>query len=448
MTAINAAEYNKLYKKAGIGGKPYMRRPFRWDKKYLYWGITAFCVVAAAILFYMALNYIGAVGSAISALVKILSPFIWGLVISYLLGPLVRTLENKLFRPLASKLYKKNKRSDGHGFARGMSILFSEIIMLAVIAALIYLIIPQLYSSIETIVVNSPTYIDNGTQWLTKLLEDYPEIEQYAVQALGDVNEFLANWLKNSVLPGLGNLITNVGTGVYYVVMAVYNLVIGIIVSVYMLGSKETFKANAKRVMYSLFSVETVKKIFDGLDFTDKTFMGFINGKLLDSAIIGLICYIGCILLRMPYALLISVIVGVTNVIPFFGPFIGAVPSALLVLLVDPFKCLIFVIFIIVLQQVDGNIIGPKVLGSSIGINGFWVMFSIILGAGLFGFWGMLLGVPVFVVIYTLINNLIDRKLKRSDLPYETEDYMDVDYIDPATLQPIRHEKEEPGEKA
>ena len=425
-----------------------MRRPFRWDKKYLYWGITAFCVVAAAILFYMALNYIGAVGSAISALVKILSPFIWGLVISYLLGPLVRTLENKLFRPLASKLYKKNKRSDGHGFARGMSILFSEIIMLAVIAALIYLIIPQLYSSIETIVVNSPTYIDNGTQWLTRLLEDYPEIEQYAVQALGDVNEFLANWLKNSVLPGLGNLITNVGTGVYYVVMAVYNLVIGIIVSVYMLGSKETFKANAKRVMYSLFSVETVKKIFDGLDFTDKTFMGFINGKLLDSAIIGLICYIGCILLRMPYALLISVIVGVTNVIPFFGPFIGAVPSALLVLLVDPFKCLIFVIFIIVLQQVDGNIIGPKVLGSSIGINGFWVMFSIILGAGLFGFWGMLLGVPVFVVIYTLINNLIDRKLKRSDLPYETDDYMDVDYIDPATLQPIRHEKEEPGEKA
>ena len=396
----------------------------------------------------MALNYIGIVGNAIKALVNILSPFIWGLVISYLLGPLVRTLENKLFRPLASKLYKNNKRSDGHGFARGLSILFSEIIMLAIIVALIYLIIPQLYSSIETIVVNSPTYIDNGTQWLTKLLENYPEIEQYAVQALGDVNEFLANWLKNSVLPGLGNLITNVGAGVYYVVMAVYNLVIGIIVSVYMLGSKETFKANAKRVMYTLFSVETVKKIFDGLDFTDNTFMGFINGKLLDSAIIGLICYIGCVLLRMPYALLISVIVGVTNVIPFFGPFIGAVPSALLVLLVDPFKCLIFVIFIIVLQQVDGNIIGPKVLGSSIGINGFWVMFSIILGAGLFGFWGMLLGVPVFVVIYTLINKLIDRKLKRSDLPYETEDYIDVDYIDPATLQPVKHEEEVPGEKA
>ena len=150
-----------------------------------------------------------------------------------------------------------------------------------------------------------------------------------------------------------------------------------------------------------------------------------------------LLCLVGMLILRMPYALLISVIVGVTNIIPFFGPFIGAVPSALLVLLVDPFKCLIFVIFIIVLQQVDGNIIGPKVLGSSIGINGFWVMFSIILGAGLFGFWGMLLGVPVFVVIYTAINEQIDKKLKKSDLPWETADYIGVDYIDPVTYERV-----------
>ena len=225
--------------------------------------------------------------------------------------------------------------------------------------------------------------------------------------------------------------------------MAIYNLVIGIIVSVYMLGNKETFKANAKRVMYTLFSVDTVKKIFDGLDFTDKTFMGFINGKLVDTAIIGLICYIGCVLLRMPYALLISVIVGVTNVIPFFGPFIGAVPSALLVLLVDPFKCLIFVIFIIVLQQVDGNIIGPKVLGSSIGINGFWVMFSIILGGGLFGFWGMLLGVPVFVVIYTALGKLVTKKLVKRELPTDTDEYMNIDHIDPVTREIIEKEKTE-----
>ena len=166
--------------------------------------------------------------------------------------------------------------------------------------------------------------------------------------------------------------------------------------------------------------------------------MGFISGKLLDSAIIGLICYIFCAITNMPYALLVSVIIGVTNIIPFFGPFIGAVPAGLIILLVNPAKCLIFVIFIIILQQVDGNLIGPKILGNSTGISGFWVMFSIILGAGLFKFWGMLLGVPVFVVIYTLVNNIVKRKLERSDLPVETEEYLDIDRIDPITREVLR----------
>ena len=175
--------------------------------------------------------------------------------------------------------------------------------------------------------------------------------------------------------------------------------------------------------------------------------MGFINGKLLDSAIIGLICYIVCAILKMPYALLVSVIIGVTNIIPFFGPLIGAIPSAFIILLVDPLKALIFVIFIIILQQVDGNIIGPKILGSSIGINGFWVMFSIILGAGLFSFWGMLLGVPVFVVIYTGITILVERKLKKRSLPVDPEDYADLDHIDPVTREPVKCFAEDEDEK-
>ena len=166
--------------------------------------------------------------------------------------------------------------------------------------------------------------------------------------------------------------------------------------------------------------------------------MGFINGKLLDSAIIGLICYIVCAILNMPYTLLVSVIIGITNIIPFFGPLIGAIPSAFIILMVNPLKCLIFIIFIILLQQVDGNFIGPRILGNSVGISGFWVMFAIILGAGLFGFWGMLLGVPVFVVIYTLLNGAIERKLRRIDLPVATEEYRDLDHIDAVTRQSIR----------
>ncbi len=421
-----------------------MRRHFHWDKKYLYWGITAFCVIASAILFFMALNYIDLLREGIAKLTRILSPFIWGLVIAYLLNPLVRLLQKRVFGPLFARVFAKSGKK-GSGLARGFAVVCAEIVMLAIITGLFFMIIPQLYSSIETIVTNSPTYIDSLTSWATKLLTDYPEISDYVAQILGDVNTDIVSWLQTTILPKLGSLLSNVGTGVRYVVTGVYNLVIGIIVSVYILGNNEIFIANAKRLVYSLMSVDAAKKLIDGIRFTDRTFIGFLSGKLVDSAIIGLICYIVCAVLNMPYALLVSVLVGVTNIIPFFGPLIGAVPSSIIILMVDPVKCLVFVIFVIILQQVDGNFIGPKILGSSVGINGFWVMFSIIVGAGFFGFWGMLLGVPIFVVIYTMANEGISRKLRHSDLPAETEEYTDLDYIDPVTLRPIRRDGSREG---
>lgn len=390
----------------------------------------------------MALNYMPGVLSAIGSLFSILSPFIWGLAITYILLPLVKSLQRGVFGALGKAIHKK-KPEKAQRFARAMSVLLSEIIFLAIIVAIVYLIIPQLVSSITTIVENSSTYIANTTTWIEQLLSDNPEIEKYVLDVFNNVSEDLKNWLTNTVLPGIGNIAASVTTGIISVVKAVYNLVIGIIVSIYILGNIEGFSASAKKLMYTVFSVEAAEKLREGLNFTDKTFMGFINGKLLDSAIIGLICYIGCALLNIPYALLVSVIVGVTNVIPFFGPFIGAVPSALLILLVDPLKCLIFVIFIIVLQQLDGNVIGPKILGSSIGINGFWVMFSIILGGGLFGFWGMLLGVPVFVVIYTALGKLVTKKLVKRDLPTDTDEYMNIDHIDPVTREIISKEQTE-----
>ena len=359
-------------------------------------------------------------------------------MITYLLLPLMRLMERNVFGPLMKKAYRKNKKDDGHKLARGLSILVSEIVMLAIITALVYLILPQLYSSIESMVQNSNGYAATVEVWINNLLRDYPEIMEYANTVLDEVSVELRSWVQNTVLPGLGSMISNLTSGVYYVVMGIYNLIIGIIVSVYILGNVESFTAGCRRLLYSLFSVETAEKIREGVAFTDRTFMGFINGKLLDSAIIGLICYIFCAIVNMPYALLVSVIVGVTNIIPFFGPLLGAVPSAFIILMANPLKALIFVIFVIVLQQVDGNIIGPKILGNSIGIDGFWVMFSIILGAGLFGFWGMLLGVPVFVVIYTLLNDLVEKRLKKSDLPWETASYEDLDHIDPVTREAVK----------
>lgn len=415
-----------------------MRRRFNWDKRYFYWGVTAFCVIAAALLFYFAVGNIKVFGNTVSRLVSILAPFIWGLVICYLLSPLMRSVESRIFLPLARKLYRKNKKNDGHRFARVLTVVFCEIVLILVLVALVYLIIPQMLSSVQTLISNSGAYIDNLSQWADGLFENYPVLDDYLGGFLDNFNTNLGNWIETTLLPRVGSVVTSVTSGVYGVAKSIYNLIIGIIVSIYLLSDKEGFVAAVKRLTYSVFSVETADRLRSGLNFVDRTFMGFLNGKLLDSLIIGIICYIVCSILQMPYTLLVSVIVGVTNIIPFFGPLIGAVPSALIILMVDPTKCLIFVIFVIILQQIDGNIIGPRILGNSTGITGFWVMFSIILGGGLFGFWGLLLGVPVFVVIYSLVTNLVVKKLKRNDLPWELEDYKELDYIDPATLQVVK----------
>ena len=416
-----------------------MRRHFRWDRKYLYWGITAFCVIAAAILFYMALRFLPDLRRALGKLLKILSPFIWGFVITYLIAPLMRLLERSVFGPLCRKLFAKSKKSDGSKLARGLAVLVSELTMVAVLTALVYLILPQLYSSIETIVKNGPDYLRDLSAWVTGLLDNHPEITKYVQEALNTLNTDIMSWVSTKLLPGVGNLVTSLIEGGYVVVQGVYNLLIGIIVSIYLLSDLEHFTAALRKLNYSWFSLETAEKVREAVEFTDRTFMGFISGKLLDSAIIGLICYIVCAILNMPYALLVSVIVGATNIIPFFGPFIGAVPSALIILMVDPLKCLIFIVFIIILQQIDGNFIGPKILGSSIGITSFWVLFSIVVGAGLFGFAGMVLGVPVFVVLYTFLTRNVEERLKKSDLPWETAQYENLDHIDPVTRQPVKN---------
>ena len=423
-----------------------MRRHFHWDKKYWFWVMTAFAVIAAAILFYMALSYMPTLGGWLKKLSTILSPFIWGLVFTYLLAPLMRGMEKHLFRPLGQKLYRKNPVG-ARRFGRVLSVLLSIIVLLAVLTALVYMILPQIYSSIETIITNSPVYLENLNNWFDKVLTDFPALQDFVDKQLGEVNDNFTSWLTEKVLPQVGSFVSNLTSGVYTVFRTVYNLVIGIIVSVYLLNDLERFGAAFKRLLYSLFSIETAEKLLEGIRFTDRTFMGFINGKLLDSAIVGLICYIFCAVVQMPYALLVSVIVGLTNIIPFFGPLIGAVPSAFIILMVNPFQCLIFIIFVIILQQIDGNFIGPKILGSSVGISGFWVMFSIILGAGLFGFWGMLLGVPVFVVIYTVINNAVERRLRRGDLPVELEEYRNLDHIDAVTREGIKKLPDEPVEE-
>ena len=204
----------------------------------------------------------------------------------------------------------------------------------------------------------------------------------------------------------------------------VMKLILGCIVAIYVLYSKEKFSGQSKKVMFALFPKRFTIRFLDIVSQTDRMFSNFIFGKFLDSLIVGVLCFIGMTILQIPYAMLIAVIITVFNLIPFFGPIIGAVPSALLILLVDPLKALWFIILIVVLQQLDGNVLGPMILGNQTGLSGFWVTFAIITFGGLFGFFGMIIGVPTFAVIYSLIRLFIENRLKAKGMPVSTAEYV------------------------
>lgn len=419
-------------------------KKFRWDKKYLYWGVTAFCVIVASVAFYLLLSNFNVFGSAVGRLTTILSPFIWGLVISYLLCPVTNILQRHVFTPLITSMASKTK-SGGHkrkNLSNGLAVFFAMMFLLAILAAFVWLVAPQLYTSIESIIANSSVYISNVLTWLDTVLEDFPVVQQALGTSFGSASEAVFSWAESFMLPKIQELVTSVTSGVFSVVKGVYNVIIGMVAAVYVLYNRVTFAAHMKKIVYCIFSVEAAEKIISAVKFSDRVFNGFLSGKILDSAIIGIICYVCCSLLRMPYALLVSVIVGITNIIPFFGPFIGAIPSSIIILMVDPVKCIIFIVFVFLLQQFDGNFLGPKILGNSVGVNGFWIMFSIIVGSGLFGFMGMLLGVPVFVLLYTFFTAIINRKLHRSGLPTETDEYRVMSHIDPETGTAVERDEE------
>ena len=418
---------------------------FRWDKKYLYWGVTAFCVIAASIVFFLILSKISAIKGFFGIILKVIKPVLYGLLFAYLMNPLVKTFERPILVQWGEKIYGKDSRKS-RSFARCIAILLALVLVLLIVIGLLWLVLPRLYESIQTLVTNLPLYFDRMRSTVEEIFKANQDVEDYVLGLFDNLSQTLSSFLSGDLVNELKTVLVSITSSVYAVVMEIVYIAIGFIVAVYILTSKERFAAQTKKVLYSIFDVQHATDIIEEAHEVNEIFIGFVSGKILDSLIIGVICYISLNIIQMPYKELVSVIVGVTNVIPFFGPFIGAVPSAFLILLVDPFKCLIFVIYILILQQIDGNIIGPKILGNSTGINGFWIMFAILLGGGLFGFIGMLLGVPVFVVIYAGLERLVDHGLKKRGLQTETAEYMDLDYIDDATMQPVRLPQEVPDE--
>lgn len=412
---------------------------FRWNKKYLYWGMTLFSVVCASMLFYFVLFQMHVLFAGIRKIFNILMPVICGAVIAYLLIPIVNFQEEKLFSYLRDKkqitLNKSQKK-----VIRYVSIIFALVFMVLVIYSLLSMVLPSLIESIISIINDSPRYVQNIRHWLESLLKDNPEWQTTVFEYLNRYSPKLENFLNVQVLPQMKELLQHLTNGVFGTLLFIKNLLIGLIISIYLMAGKEEFVTQSKMYVYAIFDAEHANDIVKSFRFIHKTFGGFINGKLIDSVIIGILCYIGTSLIGTPYRLLVSVIVGVTNVIPFFGPYLGAIPTAFIILLVNPMQCLYFLIFILLLQQFDGNILGPKILGNSTGLSSFMVILAILLFGGIMGIPGMIIGVPLWAVILAGIKFLRTHALQKKSMPTDESFYERLDYIVPDTLEPVHCE--------
>ena len=402
---------------------------FGIDKKTLGIGIVALSVIILGVSFIYLLFNGSLFFTAFRKILDVSMPVFYGFIMAYLLSSIVNFIEEKCLLPLL-KHFKVNITSKLMSRMRLFSIVITLILTFLFIYAFLLIVVPEIYKSIQSIVTLFPTYINNLVRFTEKILVSYPEIEHYFTNIMNEYSSDVYEWVS-SLLPSMNAFIKSLSQSVISFILTLWDRVLGLIVAIYMLASKERFIGQSKKILFSIFKRERANNVLKDIRFIDRTFGGFISGKILDSLIIGILCFICLQFIGTPYSLLISFIVGITNVIPFFGPFIGAIPSAFLVLMVDPLECLYFLIFILLLQQFDGNYLGPKILGDSTGLSSFWVLFSITIFGGLFGFAGMIIGVPTVAVIYELIKRYMSRQLTKKGYPLDTVPYINVKEITP-----------------
>lgn len=378
-----------------------------WDKYFTHKTISAIIVVIFGVLTYFLCLKFSAFLDSIRWILSVISPFLIGFVIAYLINFLVVSLEKRVFFKV-----KKPK------IQRILSMMVGYTLSLVLVALILFMLVPQTVESITVLINNIPTYISNLISLVNQISVSYgweAELQQWLNETLHQLESNIPD-LISWVVPYTMDLTATLSK-------IVLNIFISIMVSIYFIGTKEKYFAQIKKFLYANLKEEKVDSLIEFTNMSNRTFSNFISGKLLDSLIIGIICFIVLSLFKFPFALLVSVIIGITNIIPFFGPIIGAIPAFFIILIADPMKALWFPLFIIILQAVDGNIIGPKILGISIGISALWIVVAIVIGGTVFGFIGMVLGVPIFAIIYTLIRNSTNKKLKEKGLSTNTEDY-------------------------
>lgn len=400
-------------------------------KEYIYMGMTAVLVIAVCILFWFSIQHWDVVSAGTRKVVKILAPILCGAVLTYLTAPAYNWVAGIVEKTLGS--VTKNSKYV-RGAARMLATAASLGLVIVLVVGMFQLMIPQL---IESLIGIQDSFPLNVYEWIQRILKNNPEIENMVLSSFENNLAVFQNWAEKSFtnidMHRIGQIVTGVSSSVLGVLEFIKNWLIGLIVMVYLLNIKDTLAAQGKKIVYGCLNLRQANLVIEEVRFINQMFGGFIIGKLVDSLIIGIICFIGVTILNMPFPMLLSVIIGVTNVIPFFGPFIGAIPAAFLVFLVSPLQCVYFLIWILLLQQFDGNILGPKILGNSTGLSSFWVLFSILFFGGLFGFVGMIIAVPAFAVIYDLISRAVHRSLRLRKLPMETDEYRKLDHIDEKT---------------
>jgi len=384
-----------------------------------------FIVGALLIIFNQIVGNYESFSEGVGTIKTIVSPFIYGFVMAYLLSPIYNATVRGLYK-LLGKYFKNKLRL--FSFCKLVASVVAVVCLIGAVAGLIALIVPQVIESLTGILKSLPQRLTQLSALFNDITSkmDNKRLAMKMSEIYAQVQTNLIELAQTKLLPGMGTLVGQVSTQVILTLKTMMNVMIGVMACVYMLNSKERFQGQFKKVILATLPKEKAEAVFDFAKFTNRTFGGFINGKIIDSIIIGIICFILMKIFGFPYPILISAIIGITNVIPFFGPFIGAIPAAIIILLVSPIHALYFLILIFILQQVDGNIIGPAILGNTTGIASFWVLFSIVIGGGLFGFIGMVLGVPVFAIIYYYFSRSINKRLEAKGLEFRTDSYEDL----------------------
>ena len=386
-------------------------------KKYLKIGITGAAILTSGILCAFVLFKMRVIIELLKGITGILKPFLYGAVIAYLLAPLCNKIEEKLFQTFP-KANRKAKR-----FICFIAIVISLCVALAIVWMVIMLIIPQVWESVMKIIEMVPQKLTLVNNWVEHMLENQPELQAYFEEFSNQAESHINSLLNVDTIQKVQSIINSLSVQVFSVLGVLKNISLGFLISAYLLGSRKLFGAQAGLILHGVFSDKWARIIEEEIRYTDKMFNGFLVGKIIDSAIIGLLCFAGLSFMGFEAPAFIGVIIGITNIIPFFGPFIGAIPCGLLLLLENPMHCLYFIIFIFVLQQLDGNVIGPKILGNTTGVSSFWVLFSILLFGGMWGVVGMIIGVPLFAVIYDIIRKLVYRGLRKHKRESMITDY-------------------------